>query len=108
MGQGRKQKIFHIVYKHHSMLHLLYNSQYLNIKAHWCFSNEDFVGKVSLPTCSSSSGVRSTRLSAKMAPKYKILLSLLLTRDNFKETEGDSDLAKGKPLKKATFEKGHL
>ena len=86
-AKEENKKLFHIVYKHHSMLHLLYNSQYLYIKAHWCFSNEDFVGKVSLLTFSSSSGVRSTRLSAKMAPKYKILLSLLLTRDNFKETE---------------------
>ena len=75
--------LFHIVHKFHTFQHLLENSKHLNPAACWCFANEDFVGRISQLVFSSSSGVRSTRLSSKMAPKYRVLLHLLLTRDNF-------------------------
>jgi hypothetical protein len=61
-------------------------SRYLNPKSTWCFSNEDFVGKISCLTFSISPGVAAKRLSAKVAPKYRILLHLLLTRENFEDT----------------------
>ena len=63
--------LFNIVYKFHSFQHMLENSKFLNPRAHWCFSNEDFGGKMSLLTYSISSGVGATRLSMKVAPKYK-------------------------------------
>jgi hypothetical protein len=44
------------------------------------------VGKISLLTYSISSGVGATRLSVKVAPKYRVLLHLLLTREGFAET----------------------
>ena len=78
---GRKS--FHIVHKHHSFMHLLYNSRYMNPKAHWCFKAEDYVGHISRLTHSISMGVRSTKLSQKLCPKYRVLLHLLLTRAGF-------------------------
>ena len=49
---GRRS--FHIVHKHHSFMHLLYNSRYMNPKAHWCFKAEDYVGHISRLTHSIS------------------------------------------------------
>ena len=65
---------------------MLENSRFLNPRAHWCFSNEDFVGKLPLLTCSISPGVGASRLSMKVAPKYKVLLHLVLTRDGFEQS----------------------
>ena len=79
-------KLFHIVCKFHSFQHMLENSRFLNPRAHWCFSNEDFVGKMSLLTYSISPGVGASRLSMKVAPKYKVLLHLVLTRDGFEQS----------------------
>ena len=53
------------------------------VKACWCFANEDMVAKISQLVFSISPGVRSTKLSKKMGPKYRILLHLLLTREGF-------------------------
>lgn len=75
------RKLFNIVMKCHTFQHLVANSKYLNPKTHWTFSSEDFVGKISLLTSSVSPGVSSTRLSVKVAPKYRILLHFLLTRE---------------------------
>ena len=76
----KDRKSFHIVPKHHSFIHLLWNSQHLNPKAAWCFQAEDFVGQMSKLTHSISMGVTATRLSAKVAPKYRIMAHLCLTR----------------------------
>ena len=78
--------LFNIVYKFHRFQHMLENSRFLNPRAHWCFSNEDFVGKMSLLTYSISSKVGATRLSLKVAPKYKVLLHLVLTREGFQQS----------------------
>ena len=43
LEEGRK--LFHIVIKHHTFLHLVQNSKFLNPRFHWCFKSEDFVGK---------------------------------------------------------------
>lgn len=75
---GRKS--FHVVHKHHSFMHLLKNSKYMNPKAYWRFKAEDYVGHISRPTHSISMGVKSTKLSQKLCPKYRVLVHLLLTR----------------------------
>ena len=85
-AEEEERLLFHKVYKHHARQHMIENSRWLNPRCHWCFSNEDFVCKVSLLTYSISSGVSATRLSVKVAPKYPVLLHLLLTREGFAET----------------------
>ena len=75
--------LFHVVHKFHSFQHLVENSKFLNPKACWCFANEDHVSKMSQLVFSISPGVRSSKLCKKVGPKYRILLHLLLTRDNF-------------------------
>ena len=77
--------LFNIVMKHHTFQHLLENAKFLNPKTHWTFSSEDFVGKMSILTASVRPGVSSTRLSLKVAPKYRILLHFLLTREGMQE-----------------------
>ena len=83
LEKGRN--LFNIVMKHHTFQHLVQNSKFLNPKTHWTFSSEDFVGKMSILTASVSPGVSSTRLSLKVAPKYRILLHFLLTREGMQE-----------------------
>ena len=63
---------FDIVAKHHSFLHLAWDSQYLNPKLRWCFKGRGFVGQISWLTHSVPMGVSSVRLSTKVAPKYRI------------------------------------
>ena len=78
---------FHIVPKHHSFIHMVWGSKHLNPRAQWCFKAEDFVGQISRLTSSVSMGVSSTRLSLKVAPKYRILVHLFLTRSMPQEGE---------------------
>lgn len=75
--------LFHVVYKFHTFQHMVEASKHLNPRACWCFANEDMVSKISQLVFSISPGVRSTKLSKKMGPKYRILLHLLLTREGF-------------------------
>jgi len=82
-AQENDRMLFHIVMKHHTFVHLVQSSKYLNPKFHWCFRNEDFVGKISNIAHSVSMGTRSTRLSLKVSPKYALVLHLRLTRDAF-------------------------
>ena len=83
--------LFNIVMKHHTFQHLLENAKFLNPKTHWTFSSEDFVGKMSILTASVSPGVSSTRLSLKVAPKHRILLHFLLTREGMQEAAMNID-----------------
>ena len=76
----KDRKSFHVVPKFHSFIHLIWNSKFLNPRCQWCFMGEDFVGQVSKLTHSISMGVSSTRLSQKLAPKYRVLVHLFLTR----------------------------
>ena len=76
--QGRL--LFHIVMKHHTLLHLVENARFLNPRITWCFKSEDYVGKVSHICHSVSMGVRSTRLSEKQLAKYCLMLHLSFTR----------------------------
>ena len=79
-AQAVGRNIFRIVFKHHTLWHLVENSQYLIPKYHWCFKSEDFVGRISRLAHSVSMGVRSTRLSLKLMFKYMVLMHLRLTR----------------------------
>ena len=67
--------------KSHTFQHLVDHFKFLNPKTHWTFSSEDFVGKISIVASSVSPGVSSTKISAKLAPKYRVLLHFLLTRE---------------------------
>ena len=74
---------FHIVIKHHTFLHLAKDAWYLNPRVFWCFKAEDCVGHISTVTHSVSMGVKATKISQKLAIKYRILLHLLYTRPGF-------------------------
>ena len=78
----------HIVPTHHSFIRLVWNSKCLSPRIRWCFKADDFVGQVSRLTHSVSMGASSTRLSLKVAPKYRILVHLFLTR-SMQEEIGD-------------------
>ena len=72
---------FGIVAKHHTFIHLLWNSKHLNPRVAWCFRGEDFVGHISKMTHSVSHGVSSTKLTQKICQKYRVLLHFLITRN---------------------------
>ena len=81
LEKGRK--LFNVVHKHHSFLHLVQSCQFFNPKATTTFRGEDFVGHISKMSHSVSFGVRATKLSQKLTPKYQVLCHLLKTRTGF-------------------------
>ena len=74
-------KLFNVTHKFHSMMHLIKNAKFLNFRIHHNFRAEDFVGQVSI----------LTRLCAKVAIKYRILLHLQLTRPGFRYLEVEEE-----------------
>ena len=77
--------LFNIVYKFHSFQHMLENSRFLNPRAHWCFSNQDFVGKMSLLTYFISSG-GCCSWAWKWHQNKKRFYILVLTRERFQQS----------------------
>ena len=61
---------------------------------HWCWKGEDFVGQISRLTHSVSMGVSSFRLSSKVAPKYRVLTHLYLTRSMPDDASDDWNFGK--------------
>ena len=73
--------LFHVVAKHHTMWHMCLDSRHQNPRFNACWKGEDFVGKISLLCHSCSFGVKCTRLTTKVLPKYQGMLHLILTRN---------------------------
>ncbi len=81
-------------------LHLVQSCKFLNPKVTATFRGEDLAGHMrhmSKMSHSVSFGVRATKLSQKLAPKYQALCHLLKTRTDFDMHSSKSliDLAKG-------------
>ena len=75
--------LFNIVFKFHSFMHMVENGVHMNPKESMNFRSEDFVGQLARLGHSCSMGVRSTKLSSKIIPKYLVLLHFQLTRPGF-------------------------
>jgi hypothetical protein len=75
--------LFHIVIKFHTFYHLVLSAKHLNPRVAWCFKAEDYVGRIAHLAHSVSMGVKSSRLSLKVALKYRHMLHLRLTRGDF-------------------------
>lgn len=90
LEKGRNS--FAIVAKHHTFIHLLWNSKFMNPTRHWCFLGEDYVGHMSKLAHSVSFGVSSTKLTTKISPKYRVLVHLLLTRDVKQDNLSDLEI----------------
>ena len=82
-AQENDRLLFHLVMKHHTLHHMVRDSQFLNPRNCWNFRAEDFVGKISRLGASVAMGVRSTKMSQKINAKYRILLHLQLVRLGF-------------------------
>ena len=80
---AKGKNLFHIVMKFHTLKHLIKNGQVMNPRFACNWKSEDFVGRLAKLGHSVSSGVKSTSLSKKIIPKYRVLLYLKLTRPNF-------------------------
>ena len=78
-AQENDRLLFHLVMKHHTLHHMVRDSQFLNPKNGWNFRAEDFVGKISRLGASVAMvalGVKSTKMSPKINAKHRILLHL--------------------------------
>ena len=82
-AQENDRLLFHLVMKHHTLHHMVMDSQFLNPRDCWNFRAEDFVGKTSRLGASVAMGVKSTKMSQKINAKYRILLHLQLVRLGF-------------------------
>ena len=79
LEKGRNS--FTIVNKFHTFIHMWMGCKFMNPKKQWCFKAEDYVGHISKMAHSISFGVRSTRISNKLCPKYRVLQHFLICRD---------------------------
>lgn len=77
------RRLFPITPKFHMFLHMARAAKHLNPKYHWCFKAEDYVGRISRIAASVAHGVKSTKISLKLADKYRHLLHLRLKRPVF-------------------------
>ena len=68
--EGRK--LFHITFKFHSMLHLVQNSKWMNIRLHANYRAESFVGQMSVIGHSVSFGNEATRVCTKLMQMYLV------------------------------------
>ena len=75
--------LHHVVPKFHMFHHMVLNGKYLNPKVYWTFKAEDYVGKISKLAASVAFGVKSTRLSLKVALKYRHLVHFRFTLGAF-------------------------
>lgn len=82
-AQAQGTYLFHIVIKFHMFHHLVLAAKFLNPKRFWCFKGEDYVGRIAALARSVAMGVRSTRLSQKIADKYRHWFHFRLTRGDF-------------------------
>ena len=78
-----ERNLFHVVHKHHSYQHMILSSKDMNPRFHWNFRSEDYVGAMSRIAHSTAFGLKSTRISCKVAAKWKLLLHFQLTRPGF-------------------------
>ena len=91
-AEGQEKNLFHTgPLKFHTFWHCVLDSRFLNPKCHWTFLDEDFVGKISKLTHSVSHGVRATKLSLKVSPKYRLLVHLRLSRLGFPDADVSED-----------------
>ena len=62
---------------------MIRDSQFMNPRVCWNFRAEDYVGQISKLAHSTSFGLSSLRLSAKVAAKYPVLLHLQLVKPGY-------------------------
>jgi len=70
--------MYHFVPKFHFCHHLARQARFMNPRWTWTYKAEDWVGKLSKMAASCTPGTRSTRLSLKVADKYRYLLHFRL------------------------------
>ena len=80
---NERRSAFHVAHKFHAFLHTIQQAKYLNPKLNTCWRGEDYVGHLSKLAHSVPFGVKSTRITQKVALKYRILMHLLLTKKDF-------------------------
>ena len=85
------RKLFHTTHKFHTFHHLIKNPKFLNWRLHQNYRAEHFVGQMATLAHSVSFGVKSSRLSSKIAVKYKLLLHLQLLRPGFGSCLNEAD-----------------
>ena len=72
-GEDEGRSAFHVVQTPH-FSSTIQQAKYLNPKLNTCWRGDDYVGHLSKLAHSVSFGVKSTRITQKVALKYKILM----------------------------------
>ena len=74
----RDQRMWNMIPKHHYMWHLADEASHLNPRMAWCYSNEDFVGKVAVIGLSVRHAQAAAFRSRQLVVKYMLGLTLRL------------------------------
>ena len=68
--------LWHVVPKHHYLWHLAEEASHLNPRMSWCYSNEDFVGKLATIGLSTRHGQAAAYRSRQLVEKYILGITL--------------------------------
>ena len=71
--------VFHLTPKGHQIMHCCLLSMALNPRFSWCYTGEDFMGKMRKLALSCAAGNYGQQVSTKVCEKYLIALHCILT-----------------------------
>ena len=69
-------QLWNLVPKHHYLWHLAHEAGHLNPRMSWCYSNEDFVGKLAVIGMSTRHGQAAAYRSKQLVEKYTLGITL--------------------------------
>jgi hypothetical protein len=70
------KRLWNLVPKHHYLWHLAHDASHLNPRMAWCYSNEDFVGKLAVIGMSTRHGQAAAYRSRQLVDKYTLGITL--------------------------------
>ena len=77
MDEGRFE--WSVVNKHHFFYHLCQETAWENPKNYWCYSGEDFVGRISRLGRSCANGTRTNAITIPLVSKYRLSVHFRLS-----------------------------
>ena len=78
LSMEKDMKLWKVVPKHHYLWHLAEEASHLNPRMSWCYSNEDFVGKLATIGLSCRHGQAAAYRSKQLVDKYILGITLRL------------------------------
>lgn len=80
--------LFHVTIKSHYLIHIAFSTQYWSPRLGWCYSGEDFVGRIKSLIAACHSGTPARLVVAKSLRRYCVGMGFNLMSDNLWREHG--------------------